>query len=757
MGKTIIKDLSQKKQRLSDYPSIDSRILFVFFLGSGFCGLVYQVVWLRLAFAAFGIVTPVLSIVLSVFMLGLGLGSWLGGKYAVRAANKMGWSAIVLYAVMELLIGLGGLLVPVVFNAGQTVLLPAGDFNSLTYLVLSAIILAVTILPWCICMGTTIPLAMAFIKEINQENTRGFSLLYLANVIGAMAGTLISAMVLIELLGLSRTLLIAAFCNFSIAITAIIMNFSRSDKITKKTLTEPTTSVITSKPIRDFQLFLSILFITGFISMAMEVVWIRAFTPVMKTSIYAFAGILTVYLFSTLIGSWCYRKQASNKKSFGLFGIMTTISFSCFLPIFISDYHVWQLMPKDLQRALTLISIFPFCASLGYLTPKLIDQMSMGDPDVAGKAYAVNTFGCILGPIAAGYFLLPAVGVKYSLVLLALPFFGYFAYFFKSYSQSYYKKRAFSFVSILIVVVFLLKSTTYEDGVLYKNAEIRRDYVATVISFGERMDKHLLVNGIGMTELTPITKFMAHVPLSIRSRRPQSALIICFGMGTTLRSAVTWGVNATAVELVPSVRDAFGFYFKDADEIVRKPNVKIVVDDGRRYLRRISEQFDIITIDPPPPITSSGSSLLYSEQFYRVLKTRLKYEGILAQWFPSGEFKTLQAIAKSLSNEFPCVRVFKSVEGWGYHFFASMQEFKLPTASEFLTRLPVLAESDFIEWNRSKKPGELYKKFADGEISLDQILTTDVNFTVTDDRPFNEYFLIRRMVDKWTGHYLVVP
>ena len=55
-------------------------LLFLLFFVSGFCGLLYQVVWTRLAFASFGIIMPVLSVVISLFMLGLSLGAWLGGR-----------------------------------------------------------------------------------------------------------------------------------------------------------------------------------------------------------------------------------------------------------------------------------------------------------------------------------------------------------------------------------------------------------------------------------------------------------------------------------------------------------------------------------------------------------------------------------------------------------------------------------------------------------------------------------------------------
>ena len=113
--------------------------------------------------------------------------------------------------------------------------------------------------------------------------------------------------------------------------------------------------------------------------------------------------------------------------------------------------------------------------------------------------------------------------------------------------------------------------------------EIRRDYAASVISAGKDLDKHLFVNGIGVTCLTPETKFMAHLPLALHAGKPESVLIICFGMGTTYRSALSWDIDTTAVELVPSVKNAFGFYHRDAARVLNNPKGRIVIDDGRRF------------------------------------------------------------------------------------------------------------------------------------------------------------------------------
>src|SRR5208282_4147754 len=150
-------------------------------------------------------------------------------------------------------------------------------------------------------------------------------------------------------------------------------------------------------------------------------------------------------------------------------------------------------------------------------------------------------------------------------------------------------------------------------------------------------------------------------------------LVICFGMGTTYRSALSWNIDTTAVELVPSVPKMFGFYHADAERILRDPHGHIVIDDGRRFLKRTREKFDVIVIDPPPPVEAAGSSLLYSTEFYELARQHLKPHGILQSWLPGADLLTALAVLRSACESFPYVRCFGSVEGWGIHILASME------------------------------------------------------------------------------------
>jgi spermidine synthase len=716
-------------------------LFFMLFFLSGFCGLLYQVVWLRMAFASFGVITPVLSIVISVFMLGLAIGSWLAGRWVLGLSKKTRQSPLLFYGLVELLIGLGAFAVPFLFHLGENYLMAFSQMDSTAYLFVSALLLLVILLPWCTAMGATYPLVMAAIKKADQKEETSFSFLYLSNVIGAMCGTTLTALVLIELLGFSNTLIVAALVNFFIGSVSLWMSqkqyafVATEDVPPQKEFAQAPNSV---QPTPSPSMMSGVLFVTGFTSMAMEVVWTRGFTPVMKTTIYAFAFLLAVFLLATWIGSYLYRRHESRGHAKSLFDLLLWLALASIIPLLVNDPRFHHRM------VLVLMSIVPFCGILGYLTPQLIDKYSLGYPDRAGRAYAINILGCILGPLCAGYILLPLIGVKWSLLLLASPF----AVLFVAYAKRAVLRSVWLIVLIATFGVSATLIRTYEDGQFYKEAQVRRDHTATVIAYGEGLDKRLLVNGIGITNLTPITKIMAHLPLAMKTSKPERALVICFGMGTTFRSLMSWGIEVVAVELVPSVYESFPFFFEDAPALLRDPKGQIVIDDGRRYLKRTRQSFDVITIDPPPPVEAAGSSLLYSVEFYQDVKSRLKPTGILQQWFPGGDEKILFAVARSITKVFPHVRVYHSIENWGYHFIASSTPFDTPSEQDMLSRLPERAKKDLLEWYPNQSIAAVVRSILSKEISIQELLKEDATFLISDNQPLNEYYLLRRTRDK---------
>ncbi len=728
---------------------------FAFFLVSGFCSLVYEVVWLRLAMAGFGVTTPTVSIVLSVFMAGLAAGSWAAGRLARRLAGSRRTTLIRLYGMAELLIASSGVAVPAALAYGRTALAgggAGGAWGSGAYYLASGAWICAALLPFCFGMGATFPLAIGAIRRLvpGDEASLPFGYLYLANVAGATLGTLASAFVLIELFGFEGTLAFAAGLNALLGTAALALSLRWAQRPGQPEADARPAAAASAEP-REGARTLAALFTTGFVSMAMEVIWVRQFTPYVGTVVYSFAAILALYFVATFAGSQLYRRRLRSAiggavrapgallfSALGVLGVM---------PLLAADYRV--PIPAGMSGGLLRVAlgIGPFCAVLGFVTPLLVDRFSRGDPERAGSGYAVNVVGCILGPLAAGFVLLPAVGERSAMTALALTVLLVATLrsplSVPAGERRPGRRRWAPGLAAALALALALATADFDQSI--PNAVVRRDSTATVIACGEGMNKHLLVNGIGMTSLTPITKMMAHLPLAIRREPPTSALTICFGMGTTFRSELSWGIESRAVELVPSVPSLFWYFHPDGPELLTSPRARVVIDDGRRYLERTSETYDVVIVDPPPPPEAAGSSLLYSREFYATVKQHLRPGGIVQQWVPGGGATTVAAFAQALRVSFPYVRVFGSMEGWGLHFLASMEPIPPASGAELAARMPAAAVRDLLEWGPASTAAAEFDLVLAREVPLTDILRYAPGVAaLSDDRPTNEYFLLRR-------------
>jgi predicted membrane-bound spermidine synthase len=707
---------------------------FWFFFLSGFCSILCELIWLRLSMAQFGVTTALTSIILSVFMAGLGVGSWIAGSLLRRYHNRITVHPLRLYGLLEFMIGVSALVVPTELVWGHRLLEALAGHAAVSsgaYYMISGLWLSATMIPFCACMGATIPVAMFAIRcRQRQSDSRSFSFLYLANVLGAVMGSFVP-LLLIEPFGFHKTLLIGASLNLLIAVTAFLVSLASRPAQTGAA----TPSEALYGPADSRKSILALLFTTGLITMAMELIWIRLFTPFIGPLVYSFALILASYLMATFVGSHFYRKWSLGHKHESR---LTWISLALLgaLPLFTANVHI----PLDILERIFL-GVIPFAAMTGFLTPMLVDRWSGGDPDRAGRAYAVNVVGCIIGPLLCGFVLLPLVGERWSVLLLALP---WFAMAFIGWRGSGFRiiQRAAAYGILALTLCILLATKDYEA--MFPVRKVLRDSTATVIAYGVDNHRGLLVNGMGMTSLTPITKMMAHMTLASLDHTPHSVLIICFGMGTTFRSTSTWNISSTAVELVPSVPRLFSFYHADAPRVMALPYAHVVIDDGRRFLERNPEKYDAIILDPPPPVQTAGSSLLYSQDFYAVAKQRLEPGGILQQWLPNADLVTQAAVARALKNSFPYIRVYRGIEGWGWHFLASDRPIPVRTAAELIARMPQAAVADMMEWGPTQTPEQQMNLLLDHQKSIDEIIAlAPETTTLTDDRPINEYFLLR--------------
>jgi spermidine synthase len=253
-----------------------------------------------------------------------------------------------------------------------------------------------------------------------------------------------------------------------------------------------------------------------------------------------------------------------------------------------------------------------------------------------------------------------------------------------------------------------------------------------------------------MTLLTIDAKLMPVLPLMAHPDA-QDALIVAFGMGSSYRSALIAGLHVEAVELVPSVVDMFGYYYPDAATYEAHPNGRIVVADGRNHLELSGKRYDIIVTDPPPPIESSGASVISSKEYYEAGRDHLNPGGIMMQWTPHGTDRgEFERHLRTFAAVFPEVLVLRGPGGYGNFLLGSEEPIELTDEGirMVLERPGVLADissaydspqsslegwATFIPTLVTVPSDHVAPRAGDGPL-------------ITDDRPLPEYFLLRRLV-----------
>ena len=154
--------------------------------------------------------------------------------------------------------------------------------------------------------------------------------------------------------------------------------------------------------------------------------------------------------------------------------------------------------------------------------------------------------------------------------------------------------------------------------------------------------------------------------------------------------------------------------------------------------------------------------MLYSREFYEIIIEHLKKDGIFHQWFYYGEKKIFEAILRSIVDVFSYVRIYKSFDGVGFHILASMEPFHTPFSKDLVSRLPLMVKDDIVEWapgielfddlERESLIEEYFNRSFEKEILTEVLLNQkDESIFISDDQPYNEYYLFRRYKDKKSG------
>jgi spermidine synthase len=753
-------------------------LLFLAFFLSGCSGLIYQTVWVRMLTRYVGATTYATAAVLTVFMAGLALGSYLGGRYADRARRPLRG-----YALLELAIAVTGLLASFAVIRGLGTYYVSfydvlGD-NPTGHLVVRVVFAMCCLLPPTVLMGATLPLLVAFVSRLGQHLQTGLGRLYALNTFGAVAGVLAAGLVLIGEFGESFSLAVAAALNLAAALFVLGL---RQPQVSEPV---PTAAADAAEAIQPYPrqvraLALIAFLISGFSALAYEVLWTRYLILMLSTSIYSFSLMLGNFLVGIALGSWVSSRRRDLRQAplasfamlevfIGLWTVVGLLLLPLCNQLWLAGGELWvagiNLGRMAVGNFTCALLVLPIAFAFGVQFPIAV-RCCQAEPDApgrsTGRAYAVNTLGTILGAMSAGFLLIPLFGTSMTMMLVA----G---------------------LNLLIGICLLLAAPKPERGRLFAPTlgltavcavlaffvgdpyprimaarvqdqwpgwEIFRYYdgpTAVTIAAGARekpLDRALLVNGHGMTILVTETKLMAHLPYHLVGA-PKRMLVICFGMGTTYRSACLYpDLRVNAVDIVPEVFNCFGEFHPDAERWRNRPNAFLHADDGRNYLLTHPDKYDIITIDPAPPLHSAGSVNLYTKEFFQLGKDRLTPGGALSMWLPPVTESEMLMIMRSFVEVFPDATLWGAVDKRieGFYLIGGHRSFK-PTRRQLDQLAHQLSQiEDLGQWKVGadySQPENLEKLYLTDAEGLSKMV--EGMPAVTDDHPYTEFPLWRNL------------
>ncbi|OGM09123.1 hypothetical protein A2Z67_05960 [Candidatus Woesebacteria bacterium RBG_13_36_22] len=745
-------------------------LLTILFFFSGFSGLIYEIIWSRQLLLIFGSTTNSIVAVIAAFMAGLALGSAFFGRISGKVSNP-----IKLYSFLEIATGMSALTTLISFNlieASYRYIFSniTSDFNLL--LAVKFILTFIALLPTTFSMGATLPVIVGYFTKNKPKSISSTAKLYAVNTFGAVFGVILTAFVFIELLGLSGSLLLGIFLNFFIGLIAYQISGSKDIRTKKLYLDNSKKEVGKSvKRIDREAAFILVTYsLSGFISLSYEVLWTRILTPSTGTYVYSFASILALFLLGIAFGSLLFEKYFIKiEKLYLLFGIAQIgIGLSASLSVFINSF-----VPSTTISDKLLISIVPGTFLMGLIFPLVVRMLkNKNASESVGLTYSFNTVGSILGSLFASLIIIPKVGSAKGILLLSvLNLIIGFLYIRKENIRIGQKILLTLLILLSLYPIFtalnrpainLLDSSTKKFINLakpIKNYKIvfLEDEVSSVLGISEAggINKELIIDGIGTTNLCPETSLLAHAPILLHNN-PRDVLIIAFGMGTTYHSSLLHKeVNVDAVELSPSVPKLMYLYHANASNVLLNPRGKIIINDGRNYVKLTDKSYDIIIVDPPPPVNASGTTVLYSRDFYHDAKKILKDGGIFTSWiYGLTNKEDIKMLFSSFYDTFPNVLVLRSPNKLGYYLIGSEKKLVWDgdiLKKKFLDSGAIDDINSFVEKDMKNISGKLNFDDINKLVIEDntKILESIKNVRpVTDNRPSTEYFLIRTLTNQ---------
>ncbi|HJR61287.1 MAG TPA: fused MFS/spermidine synthase [Vicinamibacterales bacterium] len=659
-------------------------LVAVLFFCSGASALIYQVLWLRKLGLVFGVTVYAASTVWASFMFGLAVGSLLAGRAADRLRRPLVW-----FGVAEALIGLSALATPFALAWLQDVYaafhpsLP----RSLAAITLARFLMALLVLVVpTVLMGATLPLVVKSSYFRASDLGHRMGLLYATNTVGAIAGTLFSGLFLIPRFGILTSFVVAASVNMAVAVIAVVAGLvlpadggrhgvdpggrpaAGGSSPASPAQPPPEEAAFVRRTV------LIVFALSGFVSLALEVIWFRVLVLLVRPTVYGFAMMLAVLLLGIGGGSYLVTPLLKRQRSWILVLAVLELLLAvvAMLSIQLLVYHpavfrwaapiIARVFPEYLAFSMvaSFLTILPAALLLGMAFPIGLRVWTGAREDTSDRAgrrlgvfYSLNLTGSILGSLAAGFLLLPWLGSRTSLVVITAIALGSGLVLLALADA---RRRTRVALGAAFAALFVAGASLITDPfdlflkLRYPRHTVlwRAEGVQATVSVNREPGGLLVMTLEGNHQagdapgMVDTHRRIGHLPMVIHPEA-RDALVIGLGGGATAGAvALHQGVEVDVVELSEAVVRGAQYFAHVNHDILSRPNVRLLVDDGRNHLLLTKKKYDVITADLILPI-HAGSGNLYSVEYFTLVKNALKDEGVALQWVwgTEAEYKTI--------------------------------------------------------------------------------------------------------------------
>ncbi len=669
-----------------------NRLVFALFFVSGFSALVLQVVWMRELSLVFGATAHAAAATLAAFFLGLATGSRYWGRLSRRVASPLR-----AYALLEIGVvvaaSAGFLLIPT-FEGLYAALYDHWAGGRPGLLLTAKLLLALVLLsPAAFFMGGTLPVLSTWLVRHPADTGRHIPLLYGVNTAGAAVGTFSTAFLLPPLLGYDGTYLLAMALTGGVALAAWLLAAKQSVALEEPSAPSPRGArghtPRNRRPLPAGALN-ALAFLSGFVTLALEVLWTRMFAQVLQNSVYSYAVILVVFLLALASGSFVAARLARRDLptvptlALLLCGAALLVALTPQIFFWLTDGlsylgsdQGWPSFLKTLAGT-AVITLAPPTIVLGVVFPYLWKIAGAGGKvgETVGRLLALNTLGAIVGALGAGFVLLEWLGLWRSILWLSGLYLAAAALLpTLAVTDPHRPARWRPILAAVPLLGFLLLLSALDvarlpvvriDPVRRAEAllEMREGGSATVAvvrrdgHLGIKVDNHYT---LGSTRGLGLQQRQAHFPLLMHPE-PKRVLFLGMGTGISAGAALAHPTERIVVtELLGDVIDLARRHFgRHTQGLFDDPRVQLIAEDGRHHLSAIDDTYDVVIGDLFVP-WKRGNAALYSLEHFRNVAERLAPDGLFAQWVPLYQLteQELGIIARTFAEVFPDVTLWR--------------------------------------------------------------------------------------------------